>query len=157
MRVLVIEPNRILHQKCEVIEEITPFIRKLAGDLMEFLDHTHGGVVSVGVSAPQLGESVRMFAFRLNPYSILPSTRVLINPILVYGKKLRTVSEMCISIPGREFALQRYALVKVRGVTLEGGEVSFKVHGIVAQAIQHELSHLDGVLIGELGKEVYSG
>lgn len=152
-RQFVTVPNEILHQKCESIEDITPSVERLVGDMLDFLSVEHDGLVAIGVSAPQFGESIRMFIFRLNPYSEVPSARVLINPELVYGKKLRTMSEMCFSIPDKEFMLRRYEVVKVRGTTLEGNEVSFKVHGIVAQSVQHELNHLDGVLIDELGDE----
>ena len=153
-RQLLAIPNEILRQKCKPIKEITPSIRRLAEDMLEFLSVEHNDLIAVGVSAPQLGESVRMFAFRLNPYSSVPSTQVLINPELVYGKKLRSMFEMCFSIPSKEFTLQRYEVVKVCGTTLEGVEVRVKVHGVVAQSIQHELNHLDGVLIDELGERV---
>lgn len=150
-RRLLVVPNEKLRRKCESIERVTPFIRELAGELLEFLRVEYQDLVAVGVSAPQLGESVRMFAFRPNPYSSVPDTQVLLNPVLVYGKKLVTLPEMCFSIPGAEFVLRRYEIVKVRGVTLDGNERSFRVRGVVAQALQHELNHLDGVLIDTLG------
>ena len=153
-RQLIIVPNEILRQRCGPIEEITPFVRGLAGDLDDFLNAEYDDVVAVSISAPQLGESIRMFAFRFNPYSTMPSTQVIINPELIYGRKLRTMFETCFSIPDKKFTLQRYLVVKVRGMMLDGNERSFKVHDIVAQAVQHELNHLDGVLIDELGEEV---
>jgi len=153
VRELITVPNEVLRRECMPVEDITDDIKELAKDLKKFLGFWHSGLVAVGVSAPQLGVSVRMFAFRLSPYSPIPSTQVLVNPTLVYGKKLRSVNEMCFSIPGKEFTLQRYGIVKVRGTTLEGNERSFRVHGVAAQAIQHELNHLDGVLVDELGVE----
>lgn len=153
-RQLIIVPNEILRQKCKPIEEITHYVKELAGDMLEFLSVEHNGLVATGIAAPQLGESVRMFAFRLSPYSEDSSVQVLVNPVLVYGRKSRSMFEMCFSIPGKGFTLQRYEVIKVCGTKLEGNEVSFKVRGIAAQSIQHELNHLDGVLIDELGKEV---
>ncbi len=154
MKELIVVPNEILHQKCKAIEEITSSIRELAGELGEYLAYKHDDLIATGVSAPQFGESVRMLAFRLNPFSEVPSTQVLINPVLIYGKKERSMFESCFSIPDKKFVLRRYKTVRVRGITLESSEVSFKVHDIVAQTIQHELNHLDGVLIDKLGKEV---
>ncbi len=153
-RQLLVVPNEILRRKCMAVGRITLSVRLLARSLYDFLGVEHDGVVAVSVSASQLGKSVRMFAFRSNPYSTIPSTQVLINPKLVYGKKLHTVNEMCLSIPGKEFVLQRYELVKVRGMMLDGSERSFRERGIVAQAFQHELNHLDGILIDTLGEEI---
>lgn len=150
-RRFLVVPNERLRCKCEPIGTITPFVRELAGELVAFLGVEHQGLVSVGVSAPQFGESVRMFALRVNPYSRVPDSLVLINPVLVYGKGSCTLSEQCFSIPDTEFMLRRYKIVKVRGMTLAGCERSLHARGVVAQAIQHELNHLDGVLIDTLG------
>ena len=153
-RQLIVVPNKILRQKCEPIKEITSFVRGLAEDLVAFLDVEHDDEIAVSISAPQLGELVCMFAFRLNPYSTIPSAQVIINPELVYGRKSRTVLETCFSMPDEEFTLQRYQTVKVHGIMLDGSERNFKVHGVVAQAVQHDLNHLDGVLMDELGAKV---
>lgn len=153
-RQLLTVPNEILRQKCKPVKQITIDILSLARDLQEFLMVEHNDVLAAGVSAPQLGELVRMFAFRLNPYSTVPSTQVLINPVLVYGKKSHVVYETCFSVPGREFEVQRYEIVKIRGMTLDGDKKSIRVHGLVAQVIQHELNHLDGILIDGLGTKL---
>ncbi|GAI94348.1 unnamed protein product, partial [marine sediment metagenome] len=77
--------------------------------------------------------------------------QVLINPEVVYLKGHQIVHESCLSIPGRTFALRRAKLAKIRGLTLDGTMRSFRGRDILAQVFQHELNHLDGILIDTLG------
>ncbi|MBA7590016.1 Peptide deformylase 1 [subsurface metagenome] len=79
--------------------------------------------------------------------------QVLINPEAVYLKGHQVVSESCLSIPGRTFALRRAKLVKIRGLTLAGEMRSFRGRDILAQVFQHELNHIDGVLIDKLRQQ----
>lgn len=132
------------------IESIDSGIRALAKELCELLDVEHQGLIFVGVSAPQVGELVQMFAYRANPYSRVPSTQVIINPELVYAKGAVLLTETCLSVPGREVIIERHKLVKIRGLTLDGELRSFKGSGLIAQVFEHELNHLDGILIDGL-------
>lgn len=153
MRELVKLPNSLLRQRSEPVESIDSEVRSLAKEMVEFMQTRRDQLIPVGLAAPQLGELVRVIAFRLNPYSTEPSTQVLINPELVYQKGNHVVYESCLSIPGKQFALKRAKLVKIRGLTLDGVMRSFRGSDLLAQVFQHELNHLDGMLIDTLGRK----
>lgn len=154
MREVLTFPNDILLQKSEPVKDITPEIKALADDLMEQLSVNHNGIICVSISAPQVGELVRMFVFRPNPFSIVPDVKVVINPVITYTKKTVILKETCLSIPGRSFAVRRFKAVKLRGLNIYGKYCSFKETGLIAQMFQHEINHLDGVLINSIGEEV---
>lgn len=109
----------------------------------------HRDLVILSISAPQIGVSLRMFVYRQSPYTTTQSTLTVINPEIVYGKGDVTLRETCLSIPGKLFLLKRHKLVKIRGLGLDGNLHSYKGVGLIAQVLEHELNHLDGILIDE--------
>ena len=154
MRTLIKLPNELLRKKSEPVKSIDSKVRSLAREMAEFMQHHWGDDFRpVALSAPQLGELVRVIAFRRNPLSgEEKDTQVLINPELVYEKGYHLVKESCLSIPGGTFAVRRAKLVKIRGLTLDGVVRSFRGRDLLAHVFQHELNHLDGVLIDTLGR-----
>ncbi|MBA7657942.1 Peptide deformylase [subsurface metagenome] len=152
MRELIKLPNELLRQKSQPVETIDRKIKELALEMVDFMRLHRGDAANpVGLSAVQLGELVRVIAFRGNPQSQEElQVQVLINPELVYEKGHQVVKESCLSIPGRTFALRRAKIVKIRGITLDGVVRSFRGRDILAQVFQHELNHLDGILIDTL-------
>lgn len=152
-RQVITIPNELLNNKCRTITKITPKVKAFAEELSEFLEeHKDDSLTPIGLSANQLGESIRMFAFRSNPSFVADDIQVIINPILVYAKGQHLVNENCLSIPNKTFTLQRHKLVKIRGLTLDGKERSFRGSGLLAQTFEHELNHLDGILIDKIGR-----
>lgn len=153
-RKLITIPNELLRKECRTITKIAPKVETFAEELVKFLEaHKDDRLTLVAVSANQLGESIRMFAFRSNlSFSGVGDIQVIINPVLVYAKGLHLVNECCLSIPNKTFTLQRHKLVKIRGLTLDGKERSFRARDILAQTFEHELNHLDGILIDKIGR-----
>lgn len=154
MRELIKLPNPLLREKSKEVKKIDQEIKELAQEMVDFI-RLHRGDESrpVGLSAVQLGELVRMIAFSRNPEYLEDMTvQVLINPELVYQKGHQVVRESCLSIPGKQFALSRAKLVKIRGLTLTGEIRSFRGRDLLAQVFLHELNHLDGILIDTLGR-----
>jgi peptide deformylase len=98
-----------------------------------------------GVAANQIGVSLRAFT-----YNIDGDIGYLLNPELleVWGEP-EEIPEGCLSVPGLTFPRLRYPSARARGMTLEGEWVEVEGHGLMAQAIQHELDHLDGHLYFE--------
>ena len=154
-RKLVTVPSELLRKKSKPVKEINSGIKSLAQEMIDFLDAHRGDDLSpIGLAAPQLGELVRVIAFRGN--SLLTDKAdimVLINPELVYTKNLHIVREGCLSIPGKTFTLRRAKIVKIRGLNLDGAQRSFRGRDLLAQVFLHELDHLNGVLIDQLGEE----
>ena len=143
---------KILHTECKKVKEITPEIKALAHTLESYLvSHQNNDPRPIAVSAPQVGECIRLFTSIMSTEGDITTV---INPELVYVKKLHLVAETCLSIPGKSFKLKRGKFVKIRGMTLDGSIHSFKGHGIIAQMFQHELNHLDGVTIDTIATRI---
>jgi len=158
VRELYTLPNVLLRQESKKVEEIDAGIRELADEIVEFMRLNQDKKMRpVGLSAVQLGELVRMFAFLANPEArddTSADIHVLVNPELVYAKGIHRVTEGCLSIPGRTFDLKRAKIVKIRGLTLDGQVKSFRGRGFMAQVFQHELDHQEGILVDQRSQEV---
>ena len=152
MREILTIPNAILRQECQPVKEIDSEAFALAKELRELMEVKHGGLVALGITAPQIGVSLRMFVYRQNPYTTTPSTITVINPEIVYVKGDVTLRETCFSIPGKVFLVKRHKLVKIKGLGLDGKYHSYKGNSLTAQILLHEINHLDGILIDEIGK-----
>lgn len=98
-----------------------------------------------GVAANQIGVGYRAFS-----YNIDGDVGYIINPevVRVWGEPEEMV-EGCLSVPGLSFPRQRYPSALARGLNLAGEVIEVEGHGLMAQAIQHEIDHLDGVLYFE--------
>ena len=99
----------------------------------------------VGLAAPQLGISQRLLVYRLGPDSPLIA---LVNPELEWtSRDEETMEEGCLSLPGVAVDVDRPVHVRVRALDEEGEERRVEASGLEARVIQHEIDHLDGVLI----------
>jgi peptide deformylase len=103
--------------------------------------------LGVGLAAPQLGISQRLLVYRVGPDAPLT---VLANPELEWASgDLELGEEGCLSIPGVVVDVDRPVHVRVRGRDEEGEDRVVEASGLEARVIQHEIDHLDGVLILE--------
>jgi peptide deformylase len=99
----------------------------------------------VGLAAPQLGISQRVLVYRVGQDAHL---NVLVNPEIEWnGDSGEPMDEGCLSIPGIEVEVERPVHVRVRAHDEHGDELSVEASGLEARVIQHEIDHLDGVLI----------
>jgi peptide deformylase len=96
----------------------------------------------VGLAAPQVGVSLRVTVIGLPDQEDI----ILINPEIVRRKGQRVVSEGCLSIPGYVGELTRAEAVTAKGLDIKGKECRIKAEGLLAQALEHEIDHLNGVL-----------
>ncbi len=103
-----------------------------------------------GVAAPQIGIGLRAFS-----YNIDGEVGYLLNPELVeVSGEPALVDEGCLSVPGFYFQRMRYPWARATGVDLDGNPIELEGEGLLAQALQHEIDHLDGKLFIEgLDKE----
>ena len=102
--------------------------------------------LGVGLAAPQLGLSQRVLVYRVGPDAPLVA---LINPEVEWRSddELETLEEGCLSIPGVAVEVERPVHVRVRGRDEHGDDRLVEASGLEARVIQHEMDHLDGVLI----------
>lgn len=142
MRDLVLYPDSRLKKLCAVIHDVTSdFCFELAGELHARTMERDANGPGLGMSAPQLGENVQMFVMR---YFTLP----FINPEIVkFSTETGEMTEGCLSIPEVRVTITRPADVVVRAQTLDGSVKDYVLRGIAARVAQHEIDHLNGVLI----------
>jgi peptide deformylase len=131
-------PEPILRQKSKRVRTIDGSVRKLADDMIETMHATSG----VGLAAPQVGVSLRVIVIGLPEEEDF----VLINPEIVRRSGERLVTEGCLSVPGYYGEIKRAQRVTVKGKDLSGREVRIKAGELLAQALEHEIDHINGVL-----------
>lgn len=98
----------------------------------------------IGLAAPQIGIQKQVFV-----WDIEDDPRVILNPTIVESSGEWVYEEGCLSIPGVYVELVRPRNVLVRGVSLEGEEIEFEADDLLARLFQHEIDHLNGVLMFE--------
>ncbi len=97
----------------------------------------------IGLAAPQIGVQQRLFVYDLGD----GDQHVLVNPEIVESEGEWLYEEGCLSIPGLSFEIVRPKIVHLRGRDLDGNEVELEADELLARLFQHELDHLNGVLM----------
>jgi peptide deformylase len=137
-----------LHAPAAPVDEITDEVRALVADMFETMDAAPG----VGLAAPQVGVSLRIYTYSYPDDEGEPWRGVIINPELWMhplepgAPDPDEESEGCLSFPGERFPLRRSERVLVTGIDLDGRAVRIEVGGWRARIMQHEFDHLDGIL-----------
>ncbi len=128
----------VLKSPSAPIDHLDDGARALVRDLLDTVELPG----RAGVAAPQIGVGLRAFS-----YNVDGEIGYVLNPVLVEvsGEPVLT-GEGCLSVPGLWHEVLRYPHAKVVGVDLEGQEVVLEGDGLLAQALQHETDHLDGLL-----------
>jgi peptide deformylase len=132
-------PDPILRKKTRRVSTIDKSIKKLVADMLETL---HADAGRVGLAAPQVGVSLRVTVIGIPDEEDI----ILINAEIVRRKGQRLVSEGCLSIPGYVGQLYRAESVTAKGLDLNGKEIRIKGEGLLSQALEHEIDHLNGIL-----------
>ncbi len=142
-------PDPVLREKTKRVPNITSALRALVDDMIETMYKEHG----VGIAANQVGRSLRITYIEIpeerdEDDNILQehSSHVLINPEIIRRVGEREVEEGCLSIPGWRGKLIRSERVTAKALDLEGREVRIKADGLLAQALEHETDHLNGIV-----------
>ncbi|AXH36219.1 peptide deformylase [Humibacter sp. BT305] len=120
------------------VEEIDEGVRQLVEDLLDSVKVPG----RAGVAASQIGVNLRAFS-----YNVDGKVGYVINPVLVETSgEPELMDEGCLSVPDLWFKTSRHPYAKVRGIDLDGNEIEVEGSGVLAQALQHETDHLDGLL-----------
>ena len=131
-------PDPILRQKSKRVRSIDGSIQKLISDMIETMHSAPG----VGLAALQVGVPLRVAVIGLPEQEDI----VLINPKIVRRRGERLVNEGCLSLPGYVGEVKRAVSVTVKGRDQNGKEIRIKADELLAQALEHEIDHLNGVL-----------
>jgi len=131
-------PEPILRQKSKRVRVIDGSVQRLISNMIETM-HSAGGV---GLAAPQLGTPLRVIVIGMPEQEDI----VLINPKIVRRSGERLVDEGCLSVPGYIGEIKRAEIVRVKGRDQNWKEVRIKANELLAQVLEQEIDHLNGVL-----------
>ena len=135
-------PAEVLRRPAAPIEEISAEIAGLARDMID----TMYAVPGVGLAAPQVARSVRMFVMDPGGDDMPRQPTVVINPCIVASEGEAISEEGCLSIPGYYAEIPRAQTIQVAFLDLDGRSVERTLSGFPAFVFQHEFDHLEGVL-----------
>ena len=131
--------EEVLRKKAEPVAEVNDEIRQLAEDMFETMIEADG----VGLAAPQVGKSIRMFVVIADD----DVRRVFINPqIIKTSQETGEYDEGCLSIPQVYETIVRPLAVTVQALNEKGKPFTLDADGLLARVIQHEYDHLDGIM-----------
>lgn len=130
----------VLREPCTAVVDIDDEIRRLIDDLMDTMYDAEG----IGLAAPQIGVSQRVFVYDVSEEGHPPG--VLVNPRIVESEGTVRESEGCLSIPDLTEIVERSVSVVAEGLDREGRSVRLEADGLLSRCLQHESDHLDGIL-----------
>ena len=139
---LVLYPHPVLKKRAQPLEAVDETIRARVQQMFEVLYRERG----VGLAAPQVNWSARVFIVNVKGEPDPELERVYINPQIRLADGEVSEEEGCLSIPGVRGKVIRSERVVVAATDLEGRPFEETVTGLHARAIQHEMDHLDGIL-----------
>lgn len=129
-----------LRQAAEPVDRVDEEVRALIDDLMDTMYEADG----IGLAAPQVGVSKRVFVYDIREPETAPGA--LINPRIVERSGEQKEEEGCLSIPDLRELVLRAGRVVVEGLDADGREVRIEAEELLSRCLQHEIDHLDGVL-----------
>ncbi|HUW23652.1 MAG TPA: peptide deformylase [bacterium] len=130
--------NSVLRRKSREVKEMNEDIQKLIDNMAKLMYQNKG----LGLAAPQVGILKRVIVADVGDGLVS-----LVNPKILWRQGKDTMSEGCLSIPGISLEIKRSKEVIVEGLTREGEKVQLGAVGLLARVLQHEIDHLDGILI----------
>lgn len=150
VRPIVNIPNPILTTPSQPVVVFDEALKKLADDMIETMRQARG----VGLAASQVGQGLRLIVVEYNPSqdekprgSKIPLTILANSRIVHFSNDHETRLEGCLSIPNVELPIKRSKRVKVISQNLLGDRVKIYASGFFARILQHEVDHVNGILI----------
>jgi peptide deformylase len=138
LREVITYPHPLLRKRSQKVEAVTEEVRRLIDDMAETMYAQRG----VGLAAVQIGVHQRVINIDVGEGLL-----ALINPEVLERSGETQMEEGCLCLPGVIVEVARSERVTVRGLNEKGEEVTLPAEGLLARALQHEIEHLDGILI----------
>ncbi len=139
-------PDTILRRVAKQVSIFDKPLQGFAETMFSFMIEHKG----IGLAAPQVGNLYRIITISLREIKCC-----LINPkIISVSFDNDTKEEGCLSLPDITYEVKRNVLIEVRARSTSGGTIHFEAEGLLARVVQHEIEHLNGVLINDKGKVV---
>jgi peptide deformylase len=148
-------PNPLLKKRSKEVDGIDDGVKRLIRDMTETMYQANG----IGLAACQVGILRRAIVVDVSPIDPQHGLFALINPEIVSEEGEIEYEEGCLSVPDCLEKVKRREKIQVRGISPEGTEVEVSGEGILAISLQHEIDHLNGILIldrlSRLKREIY--
>lgn len=138
IRIIREEGDEILKKKSREVEKIDEKVLELIDDMLETMHKLNG----VGLAAVQVGVLKRIVVIDIYEEGVKPY--ILINPEIIKTKGEQTVEEGCLSFPNKFAKIVRPKEVEVKALNEKGEEIRIEAKDLLAQAICHEVDHLNG-------------
>ena len=138
-------PHEVLRKKARKVKKLDDSIHRIADDLIDTMQNAQG----VGLAANQIGILKRIIAIQLPE----EDPRIYVNPEIIAKEGEREVTEACLSVPGYTGIITRSIWVKAKAWDREWKDVRIRADGLLAQALEHEIDHLNGMLICDKGEK----
>ena len=132
----------VLRSKAAEVTQIDGSVARLCNSMFTTMYEARG----IGLAAPQVGVRKRLFVYD-EPESC--GRGVILNPVITGSDGTWIFEEGCLSVPGYSWDIERPRRIALSGVDLDGNEVTVEADDLFARLIQHEIDHLDGVLLTE--------
>src|SRR3990170_6489527 len=143
-------PDVFLKKKCEKVGQTDEELRKLIRDMTETMYNAGG----IGLAACQVGICRRVIVVDVSPVDPEKGLFTMINPEIVSEEGEIEHEEGCLSVPDCSEKLKRKEKVLVRGISPEWEKMEISAEGILAIALQHEIDHLNGILVLDRVRQV---
>lgn len=155
-------PEKILREKAFPVKEFNSGLQRFIDDMIE----TMYAALGVGLAANQVGIQKQVIVIDVSSREVVDvasppesSLIVLINPEIIASEGETEIEEGCLSLPGYMTVIKRAEKVRVRGLDRHGKPIEIEGTGLLSRALQHEIDHLNGLLlidrIGRLKKELF--
>tara|TARA_Y100000590_G_scaffold328308_1_gene372842 strand:+ start:622 stop:1146 length:525 start_codon:yes stop_codon:yes gene_type:complete len=144
IRTILTEPNSILRQISQSVEEVGNAERELMKDMLETMYAANG----IGLAAIQIGVPKRIIVLDISKEKNEKNPMYFVNPVIKNkNSNLSTYEEGCLSVPNIFVEVDRPSACEVEYLDYDGKKKILKVEGLLATCIQHECDHLDGKLM----------
>lgn len=141
---IVYLPEPCLRKPSATIDQIDEAMQQLIDDMFETMYDARG----VGLAAPQIGINIRLAVIDITPDK--SKHYVLINPEILESRGEEDYDEGCLSVPSAYDTVKRASWVKMKALDRHGKEYTLEAEGLLCEAIQHEIDHLNGKLFIDL-------
>ena len=133
----------VLRKQGWPVEIVTSSIQRLIDDMFETMYTKEG----IGLAGPQVGVNQRVVVMDVGSNDLSNGPMVLINPEVIWSQGNNIGEEGCLSLPGITGDVKREAEVRLTALNWEGKQFEVKLDGIASRVVQHEIDHLNGILV----------
>lgn len=147
---ILLEGDPLLRVVCQPIEKVTAELQDLALSMTHTMVHSNG----IGLSAPQIGKSIQLLVVDTTYTERGGTAAIMFNPELLHGEGKVTSKEGCLSFSKNYFVeVERFVKVKMKYLNIQNKPIIREFTGLAAIALQHELDHLNGIILSDYEKD----